>query len=347
MATFIPNKKNLRDRADYGVRVARPGYDANFCAQNQLLFNSGWPILQIAEVIDYENMPITEIYEYEVTVSYFNTVDYTGGVMSHTMEEVDAPPAGYDNDYEYEYTSESDYTDLEVNKKYVKKYISGTRHGYSYPAEQHQEGDLQITTTKTCTKSPVRRKAHRLGYTPFFVTSDGISGVSGYIVLFSLDITNDVDYPYTEKPLAMLNPATDYGIKSSSIFGKNVPGLCSDMFSKLVQAVKTEKTCADNSDGDKHSIWSPVRDISEAYDGMLLPFEFYSFLGNTGKNTGIDGGCYYHRGYPYYLARANGQRLEDAWAVAVDIFQSIIVNKNSLVVVRSPMVSPEYEERTV
>jgi hypothetical protein len=70
-------------------------------------------------------------------------------------------------------------------------------------------------------------------------------------------------------------------------------------------------------------------------------------LGNTGKNTGIDGGCYYHRGYPYYLARGNGQRLEDAWAVAVDIFQSIIVNKNSLVVVRSPMVSPEYEERTV
>lgn len=34
---YRPNKKNLKKRADYGVRVARPGYDANTCAQNQLL----------------------------------------------------------------------------------------------------------------------------------------------------------------------------------------------------------------------------------------------------------------------------------------------------------------------
>ena len=62
---FAPNEKNLKNRSDYGVRVARPGYDANNCAQNQLLFNSGWPILQIAEIVDMSSMVTETVKEYE------------------------------------------------------------------------------------------------------------------------------------------------------------------------------------------------------------------------------------------------------------------------------------------
>ena len=44
------------NRGDYGVRVARNGYDASTCADSDLLFNSGWRIIQIVKVISEENM---------------------------------------------------------------------------------------------------------------------------------------------------------------------------------------------------------------------------------------------------------------------------------------------------
>ena len=96
------------------------------------------------------------------------------------------------------------------------------------------------------------------------MTSDGLSDKSGYIILFSLDISKDVDYPYTERPLALLS-TTDYGIKSASKFGKECRGFALICFSKLVQAVKTEETATGS--GDKRSTWSPVKSASEAEDG--------------------------------------------------------------------------------
>ena len=50
MATPPMNESNYINRKDYGVKVARPYYDARSCADNQLLFNSSWPILQIVGV---------------------------------------------------------------------------------------------------------------------------------------------------------------------------------------------------------------------------------------------------------------------------------------------------------
>lgn len=346
--SMTPNKKNLRERADYGVRVARPGYDANKCAQNQLLFNSGWPIMQIAEVMDLSNMPSVEIYEYEIRTYSYNSSTHIGVGSTKVVSEVSEPPAGYTNTYTYDYdvSTMGEYRSLMVNRKYVKKLLSGSRTVYYYPDEQTTEGDIVTTTTKTCTKMTVGRKAHRLGFTPLFMTSDGLSNISGYAILFSIDISKDVDYPYTESALALLSPTKDYGIKSSSKFGRRVPGLCSNMFSKLVQAVKTEET-SNVGDGDLHAIWSPVKEASEGVDGLLLPFEFYSFIGNTNNGSGIDGGCYYTRDYPFYISRYNGSRLEDAWAVASTAFQDVVNTKNSLIVLRSPMVSPEYEEKVL
>ena len=143
----------------------------------------------------------------------------------------------------------------------------------------------------------------------------------------------------------MLSPTVDYGIKSSSIFHR-VDGLCSNMFSKLVQAIKTEKTIADASNVDKGAVWSPVKAESDAKDNCLLPYEFYGFLGNTWTDASIDGGCYYERWPANYILKAGGTTASKFWAVAMSA-QSITKTKNSLVVVRSPMVSPEYEERTV
>lgn len=343
-----PNRKNLRERADYGVRVARPGYDANNCAQNQLLFNSGWPILQIAEIIDENKMVEENVYIYKVTTEVVDLS--TGTPISTTVETSypDAPPAGWQSTYTYEFDYSmigGEYRAVEVNRKYVRKPLATTRTAYRYADEQSTSGNILTAISKSCEQAPYIKKAHRLGYTPFFMTSDGLSDKSGYIILFSLDISKDVDYPYTERPLALLSPTTDYGIKSASKFGKRVPGLCSDMFSKLVQAVKTEETATGS--GDKRSTWSPVKSASEAEDGGLLPFEFYSFISDSTTGMGIDGGAYYKRDYPYYLVRSSGDSLGNAWAVTVTTTQTAVETKNSLVVLRSPMVSPEYEERVL
>lgn len=346
---YSPNKKNLRERSDYGVRVARPGYDANNCAQNQLLFNSNWPILQIASVVKMDNFTRESIYEYRVTTTVMNTDTWEQISSSDAISYPSEPPAGYTNTTTYNfdpYEGNNGYRLIDVNKKYIRKAVAGTRTSYIYPYESHTEGNILTTTSKTCVLTPYDKKQHRLGYVPFFMMSDDISDVNGYIVLFSVDISKDVDYPYTEQALALLSPPTDYGIKSSSKFSSRVPGLCSNMFSKLVQAVKTEATSTRYND-DLRAIWSPVKSAEEAKGGELLPYEFYSFIGNSDSNAGIDGGVYYARDYPFYMSRYNGASLVDAWAVSTTAFQSWVSTKNSLIVLRSPMVSPEYEERTL
>lgn len=347
MANTTPNKKNMRERADYGVRVARPGYDAAYCEQNQLLFNSGWPILQITKVMKVDDMEASYLFELTTTVTI---IDTSGGYpvpisTTTTVEEVQEAPAGYTSTATGAYTPSDEYRSTSVNRIYVRKLVSGTQTIYIYPNESHTEGDITTITERQCQKLPTKSARHRLGYTPFFMDSGDISNITGYVVFFSVDIATDVDYPYTESALSLYSPVKDYGIKSSSIFGKNVPGLCTNMFSKLVQAVKTQAT----SEGvdEKRAIWSPVKAAAEAKSGELLPYEFYAFLGNASTDTGIDGGVYYAREYPFFLTKNSTGVINDGWAVAVGSYQTTIDVKNSLVVLRSPMVSPEYEERTV
>lgn len=347
--TFYSNKKTQKNISDYGVRVARPGYDAGFCAQNQLLFNSNWPILQICSVMKVSSMPIVWGYEVLETETKYNSQTYELISYKETTYQVSSIPSGYTSTYSESWSSSSvDSLELvRANKKYIEVLIDGTRTYYYYPDQTTTSGGITTIKTKQCTYYSRKRKSHKLGYTPFFLRSEDVSSTSGYVVLFSVDITTDVDYPYTEEPLAMLTPTVDYGIKSSSIFPK-VDGLCSNMFSKLVQAVKTEKTIDNTSAGaDIEAVWSPVKRKSDAKRGCLLPFEFYAFCSDGTDGAGIDGGNYYHRSYTRYLPSGYGDTAEDAWAATSGSEQTTTIYKNSLVVLRSPMVSPEYEERTV
>lgn len=346
---FTPNKKTQKNVSDYGVRVARPGYDAGFCAQNQLLFNSNWPILQICEVMKVADMPLVSAYEVEEVETKINTT--TGDIISVKRLTYDATsvPSGSTGNATNYFTIDDwggELKTVRANKKYIEVLVAGNVTVYRYPVNSSTSGNVRTESTKYCRYYARRRKSHRLGYTPFFMRSEDVSSTSGYVVLFSVDIAEDVDYPYTEEPLAMLHPTEDYGIKSSSIFPK-VDGLCSNMFSKLVQAVKTQKTAVSNGGGDVRAIWSPVKNAGEATTKELYPYEFYSFIGNTTSGAGIDGGCYYTRDIPYYLTRYSGANIANCWAATVTSTQSVVPQLNSLVVLRSPMVSPEYEERTV
>ena len=340
------NTPNLRKRANYGVRVARPGYDANECAQNQLVFNSNWPIIQIAEVINL-NKDVETRY-----VWLYNDYDYT--LQQSVREWRTTEPAGIT------YTASYEQTGFSVGKNYV---------WYQTHFDGGTDGD-----GRWWLKISYKKIYHGLGYPPMFYRSEDISNVSGYLLLTSVDLSIDIDYPYTEGATMFLGSLSDYGIAGTSKFGKRVPGLRSDMFSKLVQAVKTEKTSnAPHYSGPNPEdiipeagtlYWSPLKKL-EDYEGCLEPYEavaYYGFNNPFGyADIGVDNNelAGFETDGPYYrddqaIVRAVaydpaqiGSVFGDGVAFT-DLGQGTYGNKHSsMVVIRSPMVSPEYEEITV
>lgn len=346
MAVFDLKKCNtpkLRKIADYGIRVARPGYDAGFCAQNQLVFNSNWPIIQITDVINL-NKDIETKYVWECE-------DYDTTLQREVRQWRETEPAGMS--YSYEENNPVVY----VGKNYVWYQIktnSGT-----------------ASDGKWWSRISYKKIRHGLGYQPMFYRSEDISNISGYLILTSVSLRVDIDYPYTEGATMFFGKLNDYGVASSSKFGKRVPGLRSDMFSKLVQAVKTEKTSnapvtSGPNPGDiipqaGNLYWSPLKELVD-YQGCLEPYEAIAYYGFnnpfgladvSGVDTELDGfendGPYYGDDKPVVRAVAydNSQAssLFGDGVAFTDLGQGTYGNKySSMVIIRSPMVSPEYEE---
>ena len=50
-ATYVDNTSNVLAKGDYGIRIAKAGFDARNAADNDLLFNSAWPSTQIVKVV--------------------------------------------------------------------------------------------------------------------------------------------------------------------------------------------------------------------------------------------------------------------------------------------------------
>lgn len=336
------NKPNFRNRGDYGVRVARPGFDARICAQNQLLFNSGWAIMQIVKLVDFSKAEPVEICQKITTVNYttFNPYETT---TTETIEPEDSIPAGLSG-ITYN-TTLTDFKAFSVNRKYVRK-DTGEYTQYFESSNIEQGDNYYKETLVNHRKLKMYQMKHGLDYVPFFLPGSALfGGNSSQVLLFSIDIESDVDYPYTEEALPMIGLVGDYGIKSESEFGENVPGLCSNMFSKLVQAVKTTETSTFSVDGIPLVFWSPLAkgaDVGAVGAGCLLPFEIYGFTGDGNKKG--DGGQFYTRFAPTFISDASpsGAVYNQAYAAGI-VGQSPQPN-GVLVVLRSPMVSPEYEE---
>lgn len=326
------NDTNLKSRADYGVRVARPGYDAYTCAQNQLVFNSSWPIVQITKVINLSKDVATS----QMCVG----LDYSDlGWREYRETLPDGVVATYTD-------ANTVYT---VGKNYIWVIV---KREYFYTSDY----------MKQWTRFTYKKLYHGLGFVPMFYRSEYISELEGKLVLTSVDLTTDVDYPYTEEATMFLGKTNDYGITSESVFGKRVPGLRSDMFSKLVQAVKTEES----STAKYHSIyWSPLSREGDFKEGCLMPYEtlgFYGYnnpfmMGDIVWASGEEGNVQeklagWGSDGPYYtdtmivrgVSKDNSYEMKDAFAFT-DRGQSVGDSaRSSLVVMRSPMVSPEYEE---
>ena len=345
----LANKKNLKKKGDYGVRVAKYGYDASNCADNELLFNSNWPIIQIAKVLD-------------------------------VSEPILIGSTPYPTDDRYELINEEDITVGAVDRRYA--YSKVHMRQYYYGTEE-QVGSKYIIHSYNFYQLDLYGKSHNLGYAPMFFGSGDFSDIQGKAILTNIHLADDIDYPYTSKPMKRWGGTADYGIRSKAYYSGNFPrtgsmygvGLDTNIQGKMVQAVKTEKSLAD---GAKTCRWYPPEDgegepISEADE-----FEYYSFVSNlaiwTGfngfeANGGMGGGDEYREIYiyrnssdkldlgygPIYYRRWTRSILENREIVGAEIIPAdnyagnvyedeAHYNKQSLVVLRSPMVAPDLEE---
>lgn len=333
------NKKNYKKRGDYGVRVARPGYDAENCAQNQLIFNSNWPILQIAKVIDLDKKAD---FEYK----YWDT--------QNRVWLDDADTSGLRGNYGI-YIS-----NISVNKNHLV---------YTKEAEAFLETTAPYTVRYWRFK--YKRYYHGLGYTPFFFLSEEVSDTENKVILTSVDVSRDIDYPYTEGALPLISKIGDYGISSTSCFNNpRVPGLCSNMFSKLVQAVKTNESSRwiiqngpGETEGFKVLCWSPFENESEVVAGEVNKYEAFTFSafkcpflvfgfaeniihhdGEGVDNDPFGNSLYYSRqDYVHMIGMTENSLYDSAVAYTNLELTAILRDDASLVILRSPMVSPEYE----
>ena len=306
------------ERGDYGVRVARNGFDATTSGDSNLLFNSGWRIIQIVKVISEENKKII--------------IDETQNIpSSYVFYEKDIMGVGNWN--------------CAVDEKWF--YLPLEIYEYQDPA-----------TTRIYSYRKQYKIYHGLGYCPLFFKSEFCADVPGYYLLTNVDIREDADYPYTSKPSYYDGSSKNYGIKSKSYTRNKIPtagetrgcGINTAIQSKLVMAVKTEKSKAPDYEyeGQAYPVPCPSWCVPQDSNAQTTKIDDYEAFGFFAYNQ--SGSVYDTEGqplmeYPVGWSWSGGQgeryTLVDQWGAAVTDA------RKSLVILRSPMVAPDIEEITL
>lgn len=327
------NEPKYVKRGNYGVRVARSGFNAATCADSQLLFNSGWPILQVAKVVSNADK----------------------GRLGDSGNTPSGSQWRKTNEFSTDFMTNETQRPM-VNGQYVITSMT-------------TEIWLNNVTYEIARVNTFYGLYHGLGYPPFFFTGKDVGHPeSDKILLFNLDVSRDVDYPYTSKPFSMFSDKVNYGIKSKAYYAKNMPrgsstdgvGVSSNIVSKMVQAVKTEQTTRNTDTEFLRIAWYPPQPSDDSSDVIddAYQFEYYSYIGGSqifsgSPPVGIEGGDFYQN-------RSRGGQSIGMWPLSSrDEFNLVgygvnyinssnptlgSIDRVSLIVLRSPMVAPEVEE---
>lgn len=202
----MANQSTLIARRDYGLKIAMPGFDARYAGDNQLLFNSSFPILQI------------KILSGLYSVANNSTEANQGGEYIGT---VGTPPY-----------------DVPVFRWY---------HGLGYPPFFLVIGDGGFSWDNGYSVDD--QYIYRVGSYDFIAntviwpTDDGSK-----VLVCPIDLTLDIEYPYTALPLeSPLINTIDYGFKSVEFGDINDEvyenlGINIRLQSQMILAVKTMQT---------------------------------------------------------------------------------------------------------
>ena len=171
-STIMP--RTMRARGDYGLKIAKKGYDVRYATDNQLLYNSSFPVLQII-------MYLTADTQWEVieTGAYDDWNEYSGTTTTqwrHNMRKLHG--LGYaPMVVPFGYTPYGSGTGLTWNEKYIY-----SDNNFFTEAEYNSFIANGAQTTKAA--------------------------------VFGIDIETDVEYPYVDDGLEVeWGQVYDYGIK--------------------------------------------------------------------------------------------------------------------------------------
>lgn len=241
MADILVNEQNLVKRKDYGIRVARPGYNASYCAENQLLFNSSWPILQIIGVYKEELLSQNGSVPGSATLISTYTEDYTSYCAS---------------DVNFIYTKVITKTYLVVTTYVKVTQIYGAKHNLGYPplafkseTLSEESGYIVITNIDISTDADYPYTEAPLGY---------YGGAGDY------GIKSRAYFMHT-----MPKVGEEWGF-----------GINSRISSKMVQSVKTIETAVEDG-GSKNIRWRPPVDSDGNEIFGIRDFEYFGFIKYT------------------------------------------------------------------
>lgn len=308
-------------RSDYGVRVARKGFDAETAGDSNLLFNSGWRIIQIVKVVSEKDKMVAVDETDQINSDWFLEDESTYGLRDYNI--------AVDEKWVY----------LPMQVMYYRDLDDGTLHII------HKQYKIY----------------HGLGYVPMFFKSKDVAGVDGYYLLTNVDIRQDADYPYTSKPSYYYGNTTDYGIKSKAHNRKSFPtagdiagcGINTQIQSKLVMAVKTEKTMASDKEeleeGEPSSTlpcaWAVPQDENTQSGTSLLDYECFAFYGGDVDNVK---GQFMEAPVMYVPFGGTAEQLKSGrYQFAGNGDQFGLYSPQSMVVIRQPMVAPDREDLTI
>ena len=300
----LVNEYKSVGRGDYGVRVARKGFDATKCSDSNLLFNSGWPIIQIVKVV--------------AAADAIKYLDETGDIPQSYIHTND---------------TEDDSTYIDENYVYTKKITHYYVDPDDYSMHEYKEA---------------WRVYHGLGYVPMYFDSDEVSNLTGYYLLTNIDIRKDVDYPYTDQPSSYSGMTADYGVRSTARTRSQMPqygtrgcGFNTNIQSKMVMAVKTELSESKETSGSTLSrvpaAWGLPLDNNTQETSTLFDFECYSFYANTNQTGGK-----FKKELSLVLPETDEKG--GRWQMFMQAAPDPTGLKESIVIIRSPMVAPDYEE---
>jgi len=192
----MANTSTLITRRDYGLKVAMPGFDARTAGDNQLLFNSSFPILQI-KILSELYCKGTGVLEANQGGEYIGTIGAGTNRVFRWYHGLGFPPFFLllnNNGVMFN-------TDYAVDENYIY------RIGHDWPVQ------------------------------------DGMK-----VLVCPIDLTKDIEYPYTAKPFESPQFNTlNYGFKSIEYGDINVDdfnnlGINIRLQSQMVLACKTMNT---------------------------------------------------------------------------------------------------------
>jgi hypothetical protein len=243
------NLSNVIDKSDYGIKIAKSGFNVNDAQDDDLSFNSSWPSLPIVKVVNSTD---------ETPIAH--------GLPYPTLAVIiGQSPGGWYNNVFSPISSDSTYV---------------------YPG-------------------------------------------AGTVIIYDLDITTDVDYPYNQRPKTSSSYDNNYGIKVAKK-DKDIESddmrdfmLHTRCGSPMVLAVKTQETV------------SPDNPNLIQYTSQLgYPSFVFGYVENESMGAGY-----------YQTAPPAGQAYPITFSDGITSYMNIGVlpgsftGRGSLIILRSPMFS--------